>query len=143
MPVMPYEMTIEVLDGQTPASIWATGHLESLLEIAHGYGATDYRIVRRPWGVILELAFRSERYWDAFRADPAVIAALDAAPRVLTSRGWGGSAPSRVPRKPRPLAGAGAAELPLPEPELMTEAVSTWRDRVRELVTSRMRPLPV
>lgn len=136
-------MTIEVLDGQTPASIWASGHLEGLLEIAHGYGATDYRVTRRPWGVIIEVAFRSEKHWEAFRHDPAVVAALDAAPRVLTSRGWGGSAPSRIPRKPRPLVGAGAAELPLPEPEVRTKAVSTWRERVREAVSPGLLPLPV
>jgi hypothetical protein len=53
-----------------------------------------------------------------FRALPAVRAALDAVPDpvngLLIYRGRGGSAGRPVPRKPRPLAGAGAVALPEP-----------------------------
>jgi hypothetical protein len=64
------------------------------------------------------LAFDEEQAWDRFRALPSVQAALDVVPDPLSGlivyRGRGGSAGTWAPRKPRPLAGSGAAALPIP-----------------------------
>jgi hypothetical protein len=139
---MRFEMTIEVFDGQTPASLWANAHLNTILEIAAGFGAKDWRSIERSWGVIIEVAFENEEAWEAFRRAPTVVAAFDAAPRVLTRRGWGGSSGTRKPLKPKPYAGAGAAEIPIPEEASAVDAVSKLRERVEELVGPNLRPIP-
>jgi hypothetical protein len=68
--------------------------------------------------VVLELEVPDEAAWEAFRGLPAVAAALDAVPDpvsgLIVYRGRGGSSSRPEPRKPRPLAGSGAAALPLP-----------------------------
>ncbi len=110
-------MSIEVLDGQYSASLWAEAHGDSLIQAAILHGATDWNLRHLGWGAVLELSFDSEAQWESFRADAAVDAALDAVPNpdgLLIYRGRGGSSTPREPRRPRPLAGAGAAALPLP-----------------------------
>ncbi len=111
-------MSIEVLDGEYPASFWAEAHADSLIQAAILHGALDWQLHHERWGVVLELAFANEAEWERFRADPAVDAALDAVPNpasgLLIYRGRGGTSWTRQPRRPRPLAGAGAAALPLP-----------------------------
>jgi hypothetical protein len=80
------------------------------------------------------VAFPSEDEYDAWRTMPAVIAALDAVPDpvngLIFHRGWGGTSGSGEPRKPRPIVGAGSAEIPLPdEPlELTVEAVGATHE---------------
>ena len=68
--------------------------------------------------MVLELDFANEDDWDRFRASTAVQAALDAVPDrysgLLIYRGRGGASAPREPRRPRPIAGAGAAALEFP-----------------------------
>ncbi len=119
-------MSIEVVDGEFPASLWAEAHADGLIESALLHGATDWRFHHLRWGVVLELAFPDEASWERFRAHPAVVATLDvetsALYGLLVYRGWGGSSSPREPRRPRPWAGAGAAALPLPLDDLLFAA---------------------
>ena len=112
-------MSIEVMDGATSASRWADAHGDSLIATALSAGAVDWSWHRQTWGVVLELLWADQADWERFRASASVQAALDAVPDpvwgLLIYRGRGGSAGARDPRKPRPLAGAGAAALPLPD----------------------------
>jgi hypothetical protein len=86
--------------------------------------------------VVFEVAFDDWDAWSTFRDLPLVRAALDATPDplngVMIYPGRGGTAGSRVPRRPRPIAGAGAAPLPvsdLPIEELVAAVArrSTWQ----------------
>jgi hypothetical protein len=65
---------------------------------------------------LFEIAFASDERWEVFRDLPAVRAALDAVPDpingLLIYPGRGGSSGRTQPRRPRPIAGAGAAPLP-------------------------------
>src|SRR5437763_1534505 len=92
---------------------------DALVEAAFGMGVTDWSWHRNTWGVVLELDFADEDTFERFRGLPAVVAALDAVPDpvsgLIVYRGRGGSAGRVTPRRPRPLAGAGAAALPLPQ----------------------------
>lgn len=117
--------TIEVLDGDLPASAWRLGYGAVLVRVAVEHGAADWHWRNIGSGVVLELVFADDsvvalRGWDAFREVPAVRAALDAVPDpvngLLMYPGRGGSAGSRVPRRPRPHAGADALALPEPAP---------------------------
>jgi len=131
---MTHEMSIEVLDGEYPASLWAEAHGDALIETAVLQGAVDWNLHHLRWGVVLEFAFADEDAWDRFRAQPGVVAALDVVPNplhgLLVYRGWGGSSSPREPRRPKPVSGAGAAQLPLPvEDVLRVEA-----PRPRELL---------
>jgi hypothetical protein len=127
-------MSIEVLDGGYPANLWAEAHGDNLIQAAVLHGASDWRFHRLPWGVVLELGFETQDQWDAFRADAAVDAALDAVPNpdlgLLIYRGWGGSSSPREPRRPRPLAGAGAASIPLPLDDVFVEPLAPPAPRV-------------
>ena len=71
--------------------------------------------------MVFEVQFPEEASWEAFRALPATVAALDAVPDpvngLLVYRGRGGGSGARSPRRPKPTAGAGAVELPDPERE--------------------------
>ncbi len=110
--------SIEVLDGCSSASLWSEAYGDNLIEAAFLTGASDWNWHRHDWGVVLELDLPDEVAWDAFRALPTVAAALDAVPDpvsgLIVYRGRGGSSSRPEPRKPRPLAGCGAAALPLP-----------------------------
>lgn len=123
-------MSIEVLDGQYPASVWAEAHGDSLIQAALLHGATDWRLHHLRWGVVLEFGFADQDQWERFRVDAGVEAALDSVPNpdgLLIYRGWGGSSSPREPRRPRPLAGAGAAALPLPLDDIFVEALEPAR----------------
>ncbi len=118
-------MSIEVLDGDFAAWLWAEAHGDSLIQAAFLHGATDWQLHHLRWGVVLELGFATQDQWERFRAEAAVDAALDAVPNadgLLIYRGWGGSSSPREPRRPRPLAGAGAAALPLPLDDFFLDA---------------------
>jgi hypothetical protein len=110
--------SIEVLDGAMSASVWSEAHRDALIESALFNRATDWNWHRHSWGVVIELAFSDEADWERFRELPAVQAALDAVPDPVSGlimyRGRGGSAGTVSPRRPKPLAGAGSAALPLP-----------------------------
>src|SRR4051812_4651308 len=118
---MPEWLTIEVFDGEVPASRWRLAHENVLVEAAvtHGVSFWDWNTTR--WGVVLELAFDADASLERFRTLPVVRAALDQVPDwahgLVVYRGRGGGSGARVPRRPRPQLSAGAAELPPPEPE--------------------------
>src|SRR3954467_9626428 len=110
--------SIEVFDGSSSASLWAEAWGDSLVEAAFLAGSTDWDWHRNTWGVVLELNFADEDAFERFRGLVPVMAALEAVPDpvsgLIVYRGRGGSAGKVQPRKPRPLAGSGAAALPLP-----------------------------
>jgi hypothetical protein len=115
--------SIEVFDGATlPASRWQDAHDTALTEAAITHGAYEWHWHRHSWGVLFEVGFRSDEQWPVFRDLPAVRAALDAVPDPLNGLmvypGRGGSSGRVQPRRPRPVTGAGAAELPI-EPEII------------------------
>jgi len=113
--------SIEVLDGATlPAARWQDAHGNALTEAAITHEAFEWHWHGHSWGVLFEIAFRSDEQWSLFRDLPGVRAALDAVPDpvngLLVYPGRGGSSGRVLPRRPRPVAGAGAATLPI-EPE--------------------------
>ncbi len=116
---MRHEISIEVLDAAFPASSWQLAYGDLLTGVAVEHGASEWRWVERPWGIVLEIAFSSEDSYERWREVPAVQSAFDAVPDPVNGlvfhRGWGGTSGSGEPRRPRPVAGAGSAELPEPE----------------------------
>jgi hypothetical protein len=117
--------SIEVLNGRFRAARWKDAHGASLTEAALTNGAVDWAWHEHPWGVVLEVAFADEERWERFYELPAVQSALDAVPDpvrgLAVHRGRGGTSGTRLPRRPRPLAGAGAVELPEPTPDPVEE----------------------
>ncbi len=111
-------MSIEVLDGEFSARLWAEAHGDSLIEAALHHGVIEWNWQHFDWGSVLELEFVNEEAWERFRVSSAVTAALDAVPDgisgLLIYRGRGGTSSPRQPRRPRPLSGAGAAALEFP-----------------------------
>lgn len=111
-------LTIEVLDGVTPAGSWERAYHDVIVEVGLTFGCVYWDWHAHRWGVVFELAFLDEAERDAFREAPAVRAALDAVPDpingVLVYPHRAGGSGTRVPRVPKPHAGAGAAEVPLP-----------------------------
>lgn len=127
--------SIEVLNGSGYGSArgWADAFGDSLAQAALAQRASDWNWHHHSWGSVFEVELPSEEDWDSFRALAAVRAALDAVPDpvngLIVYRGRGGSSPAGKPRRPRPLAGAGAASLPLPvddEPDLMVPVERRW-----------------
>jgi len=113
--------SIEVFDAEFSATQWRDSYGSQLVESAVAYGVTDWEWHIHRWGVVVELAFAEEAQWAAFRALPAVRAALDAVPDpvngLLIYPGRGGGAGAATPRRPRPAAGAGQMALPEPGDE--------------------------
>jgi hypothetical protein len=118
---VPEWLTIEVIDGERPASEWRRAHENDLVEAAITHGAVYWEWHDTRWGVVLELVFEDDERLERYRGLPAVRAALDAVPDrehgLLVYRGRGGGAGALVPRHPRPLPVAGAAPLPTAEPQ--------------------------
>jgi len=87
--------SIEVFDGEIPASQWRASYGAALVEAAISYGAVGWDWIKSRWGVVLEVSFTDDAQWEAFRALPAVRAALDAVPDpvngLLVYRGRGGA----------------------------------------------------
>jgi hypothetical protein len=115
--------SIEVFDGATSsAARWQDAHGNALIEAAVTHGAYDWEWHHSSWGLVFEIAFRSDDRWPSFRDLPAVRAALDAVPDPINGLhvypGRGGSSGRVEPRRPRPIAGAGAATIPI-EPEIV------------------------
>ena len=118
-----YWWSIEVLDGATQsAARWQDAHGNALTEAAITHGAFEWHWHEHSWGVLFEIAFRSDEHWSLFRELPGVRAALDAVPDpvngLMVYPGRGGSSGRVQPRRPRPIAGAGAAALPI-EPDFV------------------------
>ena len=121
-------MSIEVFDGDYyPAASWADAFGDRLAETAITGGAIDWRWQPTTWGIVFEVAFEDEEAWERFRDSIAVRAALEAVPNpvngVLVYKGRGGSAGATRGRKPKPMAGSGAAALPVPVDDWVFEAL--------------------
>jgi hypothetical protein len=116
---MPEWLTVEVFDGDVPASGWRRAYENALIEAALTNGASFWDWHTTRWGVVLELVFDSDERLERYRSLPVIRAALDAVPDrvhgLLVYRGRGGGAGALVPRRPRPAPVAGAAALPDPE----------------------------
>jgi len=110
--------SIEVFDAEIPASQWKQAYSAALIEAAISHGASDWSWTESRWGVVFETCFTDDARWEAFRALPAVRAALDAVPDpvngLLVYRGRGGASGASSPRRPRPVPSAGAVSLPEP-----------------------------
>jgi len=121
--------SIEVLNGDSPARQWQAAYSSDLIEAALTNGARDATWHIDSWGVAFEVRFEDADQWQAFRALPAVRAALDAVPDpvngLLIYRGRGGSSATGKPRKPRPAPSAAAAALPEPEPDRYLDLTSS------------------
>jgi hypothetical protein len=121
-------LTLEVLDGEVPASGWRRSYEHGLVEAAITHGALYWEWHDTRWGVVLELVFEDDERLERFRDLPLVRAALDAVPDpvagLLVYRGRGGGAGTKEPRRPRPRPAAGAAALPPPEPERFVQLSS-------------------
>lgn len=113
--------SIEVFHSDFPAGRWRDSYATVLIESAVATGATSWEWHEHRSGVVFELEFADDAQWEAFRAIPAVRAALDAVPDpvngLLIYRGRGGGAGAGSPRRPKPAAGAGAMSLPEPGEE--------------------------
>ena len=73
--------SIEVLDGpRGTARAWRDSLGNSLVEAAVTNGAYRWEWHVHTWGVLFEIAFRSDEAWAGYRALPLVTAALDAVP---------------------------------------------------------------
>src|SRR4051812_42214947 len=77
---MAHDVSIEVFDGELPASTWSHAHGDVLIEAGLLHGLREWRWHTLPWGVVLELTFADEAAWDAFRQSAAYRAAMDAVP---------------------------------------------------------------
>ena len=134
---MPEWFSIEVIDGSYAASHWADAHGDALVWAAQEHGATDWSWARHSWGVVFEVELPDDVEWDAYLVNPTVTAALDAVPDpafgLITYRGRGGSAGARDPRRPRPIAGAGAAALPVPA----FDDDEAWREPAHVVLLTR------
>ncbi|MGH9120365.1 MAG: hypothetical protein ACRDYC_00230 [Acidimicrobiales bacterium] len=128
--------SIEVIDTDVGASLWAQAWGDTFVEAALSHGALDWSWQHHTWGVVFQIEFADEAAWEAFRELAAIRAALEAAPDpvngVIVYRGRGGSCGNGKPRKPRPMAGSGSAALPLPwafeaEASALLAAVGTPR----------------
>jgi hypothetical protein len=123
-----YELSIEIIDAAFSASSWKFAHGDVLSATAVEWGAQEWRWVDRPWGVVFEVAFRRESAAEHWLALPAVRAALDAVPDPIAGlvfhRGWGGTSGSGEPRRGKPLAGAGGAEVPIPDDIALEDAIA-------------------
>ena len=121
--------SIEVFHADLSARQWRSSYEDGLIEAAGARGALNGAWHERRPGVVLELEFRDDETWEAYRSLPAVRAALDAAPDpvngLIVYRGRGGASGSRWPRRrgPKPSADALARPEPAEEKVLdLTEA---------------------
>ena len=113
--------SIEVFHADLSARRWKDSYEDALIEAALAHGVRDWAWHEHRTGVVLEVQFDDDAAWEAFRALPAVRAALDAAPDpvngLIVYRGRGGGSGPRKPRKPKPAPGASAMARPEPAEE--------------------------
>ena len=114
-----YEIEVEILDAAFPASSWQHAYGDVVTNVAMEWSGLDWDWEEHRWGLVLKIAFPSEAEFEKWRSTPVVIAALDAVPDpvngLIFHRGWGGTSGSGEPRRGKPLAGAGGAEVPVPD----------------------------
>jgi hypothetical protein len=119
--------SIEVIDGATSASSWHEAWGDAMVETALAEQADDWSWHQHRWGVVFEVSLPDDAAWERFLAAATVQAALDAVPSptfgLIIYKGRGGSAGSASYPPKRPLAGAGAVALPIPE-ELLDDVVA-------------------
>ena len=128
--------SIEVFSGdKLPASGWRYAYEDELTEAAITHGAMYYEWHDTEYGVIFEVLFPEDEQWEAFRALPAVRAALDGVPDpvngLIIYRGRGGASGARKPNKPKPAPGAAALELEEPREERRIRLPRKLRTRSR------------
>ncbi len=115
---MSHWLSIEVLNGSYAARHWADTHGDDLAEAAVTTEATDFEIKRTAWGVVFEVAFRTDAECEKFKNLEIVRNAIRNAPDpktgVLIYRGRSTDAGHVGPRKPKPKTGSGSAALALP-----------------------------
>lgn len=113
--------SIEARDGYFSAHAWQSAFGQSLVEAAITNGAVEWHWSEATFGVVFEIAFADDEAWHRFRQLPLVVAALDAVPAELlyVYPGRGGTAGAGHRRHPRPIIGAGGAELPVEPPPLI------------------------
>lgn len=116
---MPEWFAIEVSDSpNASARSWEEAWRDAIVSAAYQEGLSDWTTRQLDWGVVLELELPDDLAWMRLLTSAAVRAALDAVPDPVRGlsvhRGRGGSAGVVDPRRPRPLAGAGAVALPEP-----------------------------
>jgi hypothetical protein len=102
---------------------WDTVGDGLMLSAIHA-GAQDTSVRFFSWGLLFEVAFRTDADVDDYRTNPALASALDQRGELhvtISAGRGGGGAGSRSPRRPRPRIGSGAAELPIP-----TEREREW-----------------
>ena len=132
-----YEIAIEIIDAAFPASSWQRAYGDALTNAAMSWSGLDWEWREFKWGLLFMVAFPSEAEYDEWRRTPVVIAALDAVPDPVNGlvfhRGWGGTSGSGEPRRGKPMAGAGGAELPVPEETVQGDVVA---DVVRDATGS-------
>ena len=127
--------SIEVFSSdKLPASAWRYAYEDELTEAAITNGAVYYEWHDTQYGVVLEALFPGDREFEAFRALPAVRAALDGVPDpvngLLIYRGRGGAAGGGKPRKPKPAPGAAALEAEPPRRRLRIARKLRYNGRV-------------
>ncbi len=88
---MAHDVSIEVFDGELPASTWQYAHGDDLIEAALLHGLGEWRWHQLPWGVVLELTFADEEAWERFRGRGRL-------PGRHGRRARPGERPARVPR---------------------------------------------
>src|ERR1700753_331007 len=95
--------SIEVFHADQSARRWKDSYSGALIEAALAHGVGDWAWHEHRTGGVLEVQFGDDAAWEAFRALPAVRAALDAAPDpvngLIVYKGRGGTA--GFPRAPR------------------------------------------
>ena len=122
--------SIEVFHADlSTARQWKDSYEGALIEAALANGALNWAWHEHSTGVVLEVAFRDDAEWEAFRSLPAVAAALDAAPDpvngLIIYRGRGGSSGSRWPRRRGPKPSAGAMALTEPTEDRRLDVTET------------------
>lgn len=124
--------SIEVLDGAFSARGWAEAYGDALTQAALLENASDWSWEHRSWGSVFQVELPDADAWTRFQERPLVRGALDAVPDPVNGlifyRGRGGGSASGLPRRPRPMTGAGACALPLPRSEewLTTAWLPAW-----------------
>ncbi len=127
-----YWWSVEVFDAPSPgadvsvafvsADRWREAWGAALVEAAISHGAQDWNWHRTDWGMVFEVLFAEPEQWTVFRTLPVVTAALDATPDpvngIMIYPGRGGASSSRMPRRPKPIVGGGAAPLPSSPPPI-------------------------
>jgi hypothetical protein len=117
-------LTVAVIDDiptndkpRVSARFWWENLGTRIVGAALQFSPQDFEVTFRSWGVVFEVSFANESLADAFRWSPAMHSVMEqlGSLRVeVTSGRGGGTTRARLPRRPRPLLGSGAAELPIP-----------------------------